>query len=128
MRWLLSQLTFVLRKHNHLLEKSCLAPWIVRALPTIASCSRSVLSCVVSILLGWKKILFILAVLNWAGNQPKVTLPWEPLYFIATSYQSILRGYSSSEPTHRASGFNEMLVIGTYFCSAILLSLGRHCS
>ena len=128
MRWLLSQLTFVLRKHNHLLEKICLAPWTVRALPTTASCSRFVLSCVVSIHFGWKKILFILAVLNWAGNQHKVTLPWEPLYFIATSYQSILRGYSSSEPTHRASGFNEMLVIGTYFCSAILLSLGYNCS
>lgn len=62
--WLLSQLTFVLRKHNHLLEKSCLAPWIVRALPTIASYSRSVLSCGIHSL-RVEKILFILAVLNW---------------------------------------------------------------
>lgn len=108
--------------------KKCLAPWIVRAVPTTASCSRFVLSCVVSIHFGWKKILFILAVLNWASNQHKVTLPWEPLYFIATSYRSILGGYSSSEPTHRASGFNEMLVTGKYLCFAILLSLGHNCS
>lgn len=46
-----------------------------QALPTTESCSRSLLSCVVPIHFGWKKILFILAVLNWASNQHKVTLP-----------------------------------------------------
>lgn len=59
--------------------KKCLAPWIVRVVPTTASCSRFVPSCVSSIGFGGKKILFILVVWNWASNQHNTALLCESL-------------------------------------------------
>lgn len=111
----------------HTFWKKFLAPRIVRVVPTTASCSGFVLSCVILIRLGWKKILFIHVVLNWASNQHNIALLCESLLTIA-SYHSKICGYSSHEPTHFAASFNEMLVIGTYLCFAILISSGHNCS
>lgn len=71
-------------------------------------------------------MLFIHVVLNWASNQHNIALLCESV--LITSFQSVLCGYSSHEPTHFAASFNEMLVIGTYLCSAILISSGHNCS
>lgn len=64
----------------HTSWKKCLAPWIVRLVPTTASCCRFVLSCVISVHFGWEKILFILVFLNWAGNQHSIALLCKFLY------------------------------------------------
>ena len=67
-------------RSTHACWKKCLAPCIGRVVPTAASCSRFVLSCVICIHVEWKKILFILVVLSWASNQYNVALLWESLY------------------------------------------------
>lgn len=48
--------------------KNAWHPGWLKDVPTTASCSRFVLSCVISIHLGWEKILFIFVVLTWASN------------------------------------------------------------
>lgn len=126
-QWPLSQITFMLQKHTHPLEKkkNCLAPWVVRRVPTTPACSRFVLSCVISIHFGWKWILFILVFLNWAGNQHNIALLCE---LLDLSLQVISLYSGCVEPTHLAAGFKEMLVIGTYLCFTIRITSGHNCS
>lgn len=78
------------------LGKQLLARRSVSVVPATASCSGFVLSCVIPVRSGWEKVLFILVVLNWAGNQH--ALLRESL--LITSYQSICPVVTHPMNTH----------------------------